>query len=606
MSNLQGLRLGHSFYAVTASLVFEKSEGNVGEPLRLQLVIASCAQPGSAPIALSEVKIVFEGGLRPIKLQPDQNAEPNVTAPCQILSIPLRDSTTSADSSTLQSAGGSVSMVGIIDLTFGPSQTKAFNLTSIPREAGEAKIASITLVIEEEKFDLAYSITDQDQREFFWWRDTEKGPRPKRVGKDRNPSVCKILPKPPKIRITTPNLRETYYTNERVVLDVCIHNEEDETAEVSTEIRLFGRQESVAKLSWPDGESNTSEQPDTETGSPTEGSSHFLKRSIGTMASSTNANFSIVLSNTIDAFEYELEISALYYLVSDVETSISKTVTVGLSFIRPFEANYEFLPRLHPQPWPNFFRVDDDPEEEGSSTKPNGLQQKWCLNSKMVSFALEPLIIEKVSLVLQEIHGGVICDISPEILISPESSQIAPEELRESEFMVNIQKLSLEDRRSVALSLALDIRWRRPDTDDTDSASGRNTAATTTLAMPRFIVPMGEPRVLASATPSDTLPGFIHLDYTLENPSMHFLTFSLAMEASEQFAFSGPKSTIIQLVPLSRHTVRYNLLPSKRGQWIQPQLVVVDTYFNKTLRVLPTGGMRMDKKGVLVWVDADG
>lgn len=497
-------------------------------------------------------------------------------------------------------------MVGITDLTFGPSQTKAFNLTSIPREAGEAKIASITLIMEEEKFDLAYSITDQDYREFFWWRDTEKGPRPKKVGKDRNPGVCKILPKPPKIRITTPNLRETYYTNERVVLDVCIHNEEEETAEVSTEIRLFGRPESVAKLSWADGDSTTSEQTDTTTSSPAEGERHFLKRSIGTMASSTNTNLSIVLSNTIDAFDYELEISALYYLVSDVETPISKTVTVDLSFIRPFEANYEFLPRLHPQPWPNPFRVDDDSEEDGSGTKPNGLQQKWCLNAKMVSFALEPLVIENVSLALSGIHGGAICDISPEILISPESPQIAPEELRESEFMINIQKLSLEDRRSAALSLSLDIRWRRPDTDDTDSASDRNSATTTSLAMPRFLVPMGEPRVLASATPSDTLPGFIHLDYTLENPSMHFLTFSLTMEASEQFAFSGPKTTVIQLVPLSRHTVRYNVLSSKRGQWIQPQLVVVDTYFNKTLRVLPTGGMRMDRKGISVWVDADG
>ncbi|KAL2000850.1 hypothetical protein VTN02DRAFT_2564 [Thermoascus thermophilus] len=592
---------------LTAMLVFEKSEGNVGEPLRVQLVIASSAHPGSAPIALSEVKVVFEGSLRPIKLRSDQNVEPNVTAPCQILTVSLRDSTVSTDSSTLQSAtGGLASMVGITDLTFGPSQTKAFNLTSIPREAGEAKIASITLIMEEEKFDLAYSISDQDYREFFWWRDTEKGPRPKKVGKDRHPGVCKILPKPPKIRITTPNLRETYYTNERVVLDICIHNEEEETAEVSTEIRLFGRPESVAKLSWADEDSTTSEQTDTTTGSSAEGERFFIKRSIGTMASSTSTNLSIVLSNTIDAFDYELEISALYYLVSDVETPISKTTTVDLSFIRPFEANYEFLPLLHPQPWPNFFRVDDDAEKDGSGTKPNGLQQKWCLNAKMVSFALEPLVIEKVSLALSGIHGGAICDISPEILRSPENPQIAPEELRESEFMINIQKLSLEDRRSAALNLSLDIRWRRPDTDDTDSASDRNPATTTSLAMPRFLVPMGEPRVLASATPSDTLPGFIHLDYTLENPSMHFLTFSLTMEASEQFAFSGPKTTVIQLVPLSRHTVRYNILSSKRGQWIQPQLVVVDTYFNKTLRVLPTGGMRMDKKGISVWVDADG
>jgi len=86
---------------------------------------------------------------------------------------------------------------------------------------------------------------------------------------------------------------------------------------------------------------------------------------------------------------------------------------------------------------------------------------------------------------------------------------------------------------------------------------------------------------------------------------MHFLTFNLTMEASEHLAFSGPKMKAVQLVPLSRHTVRYNLLAFKQGLWIQPQLTVVDTYFNKSLRVLPTDGMRADKKGILVWVDAE-
>jgi hypothetical protein len=114
---------------------------------------------------------------------------------------------------------------------------------------------------------------------------------------------------------------------------------------------------------------------------------------------------------------------------------------------------------------------------------------------------------------------------------------------------------------------------------------------------------MGEPRVLATMTPSKTLLSFFHLDYILENPSMHFLTFTMTMEASDQCAFSGPKTLAVQLVPVSRHTVRYNLLCTGSAKWIQPQLVVVDSYFNKTLRVLPTEGMRGDKKGILVRVD---
>ena len=98
---------------------------------------------------------------------------------------------------------------------------------------------------------------------------------------------------------------------------------------------------------------------------------------------------------------------------------------------------------------------------------------------------------------------------------------------------------------------------------------------------------------------------FTPINPLVENSSTHFLTFNLVMEASEHFAFSGPKTTAVQVMPLSRHTVQYNLFAAKRGLWIQPQLVVIDTYFNKNLRVLPTGDMRSDKKGLLVWVDAD-
>lgn len=87
---------------------------------------------------------------------------------------------------------------------------------------------------------------------------------------------------------------------------------------------------------------------------------------------------------------------------------------------------------------------------------------------------------------------------------------------------------------------------------------------------------------------------------------MHFLTFELAMEASETFGFSGPKLRTLHLLPMSRQTVRYNLLSSVEGDWITPNLKVTDRYFNKTLKVQGTEGMRGDKKGVGIWVPSGG
>ncbi|KAL4999535.1 Gryzun, putative trafficking through golgi-domain-containing protein [Aspergillus recurvatus] len=591
--------------SITATFIFQKAEGNVGEPLQGQLVLRSCAQKSSAPIRFAELKVTFEGCLRPIRLQSDQNIGADASTPCLFSSPFLRDPSATSDSSVLQSPTSALSaLAGIADLTLGPAQTKVYNLTCTPREAGESRVASITFLVSEEEFNLTCAITDLAQQDASWWQQTAKGPARRRVGKDRDVNRCKILPKPPKIRITIPNLKNTYYTNERIVLNLVIDNEEDEAADVIAEARLFGSSDSSINISWLDQEGSLQMSPASNSPTPVEEASHFVRRPVGVIESSAQRELPIVLFSTENTFEYELEVSAVYNLLSDIQTPIIATARLTVSIIRPFEANYEFLPRLNSLPWPDFFTIDDDLTESQPDSKPRGLQQKWCLDTKVVSFAREPLIIDKMSIVVLSLSGGAICQLGPEIVVSREAPEIRPEELRQSNFILDIQKIILGDRRPTSLNLALEIEWRRSG-EENDTSGESDSLTTTKLAIPRFVIPAGEPRVLASAIPSRKLPGLIHVEYTLENPSLHFLTFNLTMEASEYFAFSGPKTMVLQLAPVSRHTVRYNLLASRRGLWIQPQLLVVDTYFNKSLRVLPTEDMRLDKKGILIWVDAE-
>ena len=586
-------------------MVFEKAEGNVGEPLQLQLAITSFANESSKPIRLSGIKIVFEGCLRAVRLMRDEDTTSDTTTLGSVTQLTLREPRTSADPISLQSPTNALSpLVGITDLTIAPSQTKAINLTCIPREAGDARVASITMMMEEEKFDLIAVITDPSQAQSFWWKRAEGGATRRRIGMDRDPAKCKIMPKPPKIRISMPNLRENYYTNEQVVLDVGIHNDETEAASVSVDMRLFGNPDAGARILWADksgdehvesaeGDGNESSEVGNEDSVVRRAYSNTLDRHVGIIDRFSETKMAILLTDTKDASDYELEIVASYHLVTDMETPIVKTANVDLTFIRPFEANYELLARLHPQEWPDFFHVD------AQDSNAQGLWQRWCLRATVVSFALEPLLIEDVSLILLELKGAASCLVDRDRQeTNAQDLELLPKEARETRFIVDIQKPSLGDPRPTSLDLSLDVKWRRKDTT-------AETPTIFTLDIPRFLIPMGEPRVLASSAPSKSLPGLLHLSYTLENPSMHFLTFNLTMEASEQFAFSGPKSTMVQLLPLSRMNVVYNLLSPQQGVWVQPQLVVVDTFFNKTLRVLPTGDgdVRPTKKGIMVWVD---
>ncbi|KAM5436530.1 hypothetical protein MferCBS31731_005808 [Microsporum ferrugineum] len=600
---------------ISTSFTFISSRGNVGELLDGQLVLRSDSRRTSAPIYLSEVKITFDGCLPPIRILADNDAEAS-EAPHTLSSVVLGDAVSVPSDD--QTPKACTEMRGNANLSLFAGQTSAVTLTLVPREAGHVRVASITLVVADDKFGLTYTNTNSSYPQPRWWTKSKGGAIARRIGKDRDPSYCHILPKPPKVLISVPGLRDMYYSGERAGLNIRLDNNEDAAATIVVEVKLSGRSESLAAISWLDGvdsdEQSEGMSASQTTGATTGITTQTIRRKVAEIGPGEHTVLPAVIIEAPHPMQYDLEISAFYHLNSDPETPISKMISLDLPFIQPFEANYKFLPRLHPTPWPDFFHIDESKDSEEWDRQRTNMQQRWLVNSTLVSFAREALLIEDVALrVLSEVAGKV-CSITSDESKQPEERSIGPEEPLSTDFIVDIERLAIDDRQSAALTFELDIKWRRGISEqDVSIADAPDPlppnvslpleTATTSLAIPRFVIPMSEPRALASLGAATGLPGLIQINYTLENPSMHFLTFSLTMEASDQFAFSGPKSLAVQLVPLSRHTVQYSLLATRRGVWIQPQLIVVDSYYNKTLHVLPTDGMRTDEKGLLVWVD---
>lgn len=490
-------------------------------------------------------------------------------------------------------------MTGSSDLRFIPGINKAFTLNYVPREAGDTTALRATLCVKEEHFDMDVIVPFHagSASEAFWRE------RKAVIVKKKLPSklgiVVKILPKPPKMYIGLPNLRSAYYTDEHVAITVHIVNEEDDEANVTLDVRLLGQSAPIPELTWAShlegADADQAKSPGKVLDSQ---SSHLPTYNLGLLAPSASRAETILFQAEPDAAAFVLEVKTIYHLSSDPETPVSKTFTTDMAFVSSFEANYDFWPCVHPEPWPSYFHVSDEQDNTKDLTPSQGLIQSWSVTASIASFAADPLIIEEVSLPIIEAKNGATCSVSRRASQTTTNATIAPNDLHQHKFQLTAQKQSLDDQRASPIDLHLQIRWRR------DHPSAPST--TTHLPIPPLLVPFGEPRVLAAAQPSPTTPGLIHLDYTLENPSMHVLSFSLSMEASEAFAFAGPKFLTLQLVPLSRRSVRYNLFPSVRGVWIQPLLRVWDGYFQQELKVGATEGVGVDRKGILVWVEGEG
>ena len=520
--------------------------------------------------------------MKPILLQhTDHNDSSAAISGVSYSRVNLTESLTAQKGQTQSAQEGRPTLVGEADLTIRPGQTKVFEFNSLLREAGDARALTADFSIVSCLFDLNYihqfaRTTTPD----IWWGESSR----KRLVRVNASSIL-VLPKPPKLDIKFLEFREQYYTNELIELQLEVINGEEVDCVANLDIRFLGENPPQLTLKLPPGsENNFDANKDGKA---------FPGLALGKIAAADSTTVNLLISAVDLPATYGLSMKVAYNLVSDPETPISKLMTAQLSIISPFEANYDFSPRIHPDPWPSFFAHEDI-----SENKPSGLAQKWCLTTRYASFAVEDLIVEDVDLEILGTNGGIRSYTEKALILPKGGLRISPKIIEAAEFDTFTQKLSLDDRGTATLDVSLAIKWRR----DRDGSP----INTSTLPVPRLLVSSMEPRVLAEVTYSTAIPSMIHFDVTIENPSHHFLSFALSMEPSEQFAFSGIKQSTLQLVPLSRRTVKFRLLPSVRGDWIGPiQCTIRDRYFQKVLKIAPTEGMKVDKEGILIWVPPD-
>ena len=595
---------------VSATFTFRGPESNVGENLQSQLVLASHAHQASAPLFPSHVKITFDGDFQDVTIR--NNREEDVGGngqTVQVIEVPLqkRSRTFSSASSSSRSSSDPFSneCIGRADLCLRPGAITAFTFNHIPRTAGPVEVQSVGLCLASPDFDLEIITTEVEQmdRDEFLVLDNF-GPSRRKIH-DGQSTRIQIMPRPSRIRMSFDHLAATYFTDEIIITDLRIVNEEDVGADILVEARLLGPAGLLPRMTWTQG--GTASEPDQQ--DSTERTSDQQKgpsqsKYLGIIQPLSEQKHALRIEVTPEVAEYSLEVRAKYHLIEDPETAMVNSISVHFNVALPFEVSYDFVPMIFSEPWPSFFEVDtlrsgsnNEGEGEGGEGA-SGLRQDWSLTSRLYCLANIPLVVKGSKLQMLEIHEESTCIIRNMDHAAEVMQPLAPGEVDERNFILEVQKKSLEDRQSSFLDLRLEVEWCREGSQDSLVLSH--------LAVPELCIPFGEPRVLATVRNVETPSGVINLEYIIENPSMYTLTFSLTMETSEEFSFSGVKNVSIQLLPLSRHDVRYTLIPLVKGAWLNPHFRVFDTHFHKMLKVQATKGIRADKRGISIWSDAEG
>lgn len=350
-------------------------------------------------------------------------------------------------------------------------------------------------------------------------------------------------------------------------------NEESEDVEVELEAWLQGVDAQAGPISFDIDP--PMRKPSTRPGG--------AGRSMGTMAVNleTTASLVINLPSAVDG-EVSLDLEVRYHSQSDPHSQTTKQISTKLNIAEPFAASFTLEPILHPDPWPSYF----DPDA-------SGLQLRWGLQLHLKSLASEEIVLTSCEMRVSNAGEGATCSLQQPVI---EEAILATSEGFDLDFVMDIQKESLDDTRPATADANMLISWRRHD-------SALYSIIRTVVPVPRLDLPTGEPRALATRQKT-TDDGSIPVVITLENPSMHYLSFEVTIEPMDDFLLKGPSTNSLNLVPLSRTAVEFTILPTVSGNSVRPLIKVVDTYFNKLLHIHPGAGLSADDTGrLIIWTD---
>ncbi|KAK3110998.1 hypothetical protein LTR53_014157 [Teratosphaeriaceae sp. CCFEE 6253] len=546
---------------LSARFVFATAESYVGDRIICQLALISHAAQHDVPLNLTNALIVLSN-TKMVTLRHRSAAD-----------LPSGNDVLFDLSETVEQSDGNLMLETDLSLPRGLKRLFTFSLGL--REAGAIRLQQLSLQLGDGHFSVEHTYTDTTlvcgSAMYLQNGDMlveESLPYPETT-------VLTIHPKPPKMQMDLRGLRQQYYVGEIITLQIKLLNDEIEAIEACAEVSATHAAEELIEVHWDGSDTNSRDL------------------NVGRLETSATRTLTFHMAALLAPTACTLTIKINYTLSSDSHPPLSKTMDVEAVIVAPFEAKHSFEPIHSPEPWPSYFATYTEVGEE----HPEGIPQQWQVGSTLRSTATDALQIRGFRLTQRSDNSDTVCSLQASPVFEQSILELQQTLQIESEFVT--RKRSFDDRRPTEVALTLEVDWSRDA--DSDIITAR-------LDIPPATLPSSEPRVLCTVAEPRLDEHELNLQYHIENSSGHFLTFAVTMEANEDFAFSGAKLRTLSVAPLSRVSVSYRLLvhdpkgdpAHAKERWVSPALQVVDSYYNKALRI-HSGGPRVkiDEKGVL-------
>lgn len=515
---------------------FDEVNAHAGDPIRCQLILCRNAAADTQPLEISRITITFS-------TQED-------------IEISTNGELASGDSQThnVELDG----RTGSAPLTISSKQMLILNFTQTVLEAAPVHVQAIKIKFQAEHLHVVQTIDDADLLHAQCTYAMQAGIMTAQDTRHENTTQLPVLPKPPKVDIRLIEPREQYYVGETLSLDLRLFNGEAQNVSgtISSTVSQVDDDVVPSHLSTSDGGED----------------------SIIRLTSGNSYTFVLHIQSVQTATQLAIIIKFSYTLDDGSPGDLVKTLETTIPLMPLLEPKWSFGPLLHPEPWPSYF----DPTHHDTAENPSGIPQRWQAAFSAKSLAHETIIVHKAALEPSREPLDAIVSVRPSV--DHDKQSVEKDKTLTRAFELTTTKISADDRKPFQLEPLCTIEW---------SHEHNSTVHTSRIPIPRLTMPSSEPRVLCTITQGEGANASASLQYHLENLSTHFLTFTLTMEASEDFAFMGAKYRTLSLAPLSRRCVPFKIMlytgVEPDGRWIWPDMKVVDSYYQKTLRIQPAG-----------------